>query len=329
MDLGRAGEISANQGIYNLTAQFNQHAQQDNKDVIKNYSNQMELIGAKEKVGQVKGDVDEGKGVYETLSKTAKIGSNAINFDSEMAGFGKGSGVSGYLNPFTQKQIFKSQLQQGKATIKQALNKPTIDLNDPKAMGLQRVDESGAVVPATANTPIKADMLKEGSPELEASSETAKASGGVISDVVGGATETKGVAKSLIGKIGSGISDMPIKQLGAIADIGSKGIGMYGAVSGIADLASGHADSIEKAKDIGDIVSGGLDTLSMAMPVLAPIAGISSVISGIMDITDEAKETAKKKATAKAQEVGGMQEGLKGVSLSSAGQVASTQVSSN
>lgn len=348
MDIGRSAVINSQQGIMKMNENWNQSAFQDNKDVVSKYNNSVMLADAKGKYGQIKGDVEGGAGGVHIATSGAKQFSNAKNFDSEVAGFGTGKGPIGYLK--SQPQIIKGQFAKGKSVLQKAGGGAGIDTTNPRAMGLtQRVHDT---YPATDTTTGESTTVKIGkdvpagegagkalkvggditeeavAAQSAKASGIAKASGGLITDVGGGAAGTGG-AEGIIKKIGGGLSDMPVKQLGAVADIGAKGIGIYGMVSGIADLAGGHTSGLDKAKDVGDIVAGSLDTAALAVPILAPIAGVASLIAGIGDIFDSAKEKKASVDTAKTQETASTQMAKTGTSLSSMGEVAKTQISAN
>jgi hypothetical protein len=324
--------LSAQQGIYSLDTSYNQRAFQDNKDVLAKYNATIATSRGKEKINQYMGDASAGAGGFTALTKGAGEVSNARNFDSELAGFGAGKGVSGYFNPRTQAQLLKARVGQTKSTIQTAMGKTdAIDKNNPEALGLKRYTNlqtsTGNTIPAK---PLSAD------PETAASQ--ARASGGIISEDVAKATAeggaeagekavSHGIVGNIVKKVGGMTTNLPVKQLGAVADVAGKGLGVLNAGEGIADLVKGHTSGEEKVKDIGDIVSGGLDVASMAMPILAPVAGVASLISGIGDIfagKDKAKEEQQTAATEQKKQT---QVGVQGVSLTSMGQMASGQVS--
>ena len=130
-------------------------------------------------------------------------------------------------------------------------------------------------------------------------------------------------------KVGGVVSKLPTKQLGAVADVAGKGLGIFSAGEGIADLVKGGEDGEEKAKDIGDVVAGGMDVASMALPVLAPVAGIASLISGIGDIIEAHHKASEEQQSAQTTKSKSMQQGMTGVSLTSAGEMASGQISTS
>lgn len=325
--------LNSQQGIYSLDSSYNQRAFQDNKDVIRNYNTQVGKIKAKEKISQYVGDATAGSGGFGALTKGAGVVSDARNFDSEVAGFGAGKGVSGYLNPRTQGQMLKARGGQLKSQIQTAFGGKGADVNDPSALGLKRY--TGIQTSQGADSVPAQPLSKD---PIEATNQ-AKASGGVIDQNVVKATAeggeeageaakaSGGLVEMGIKKVGGVMSNLPVKQLGAVADVAGKGLGIFNAGEGIADLVKGKETGEEKAKDIGDIVSGGLDVAAMALPVLAPVAGVASLISGIGDIfsaKDKAKADTTTEQTTKTKNT---ETGIQGASLTSMGQMASSQIS--
>ena len=315
--------LSAQQGIYSLDTSYNQRAFQDNKDVLAKYNATIATSRGKEKINQYMGDASAGAGGFTALTKGAGEVSNARNFDSELAGFGAGKGVSGYFDPRTQAQMLKARVQQTKSTIQTAFGKTdAIDKNDPQALGLTKYN-TGAQASVAGKTEAQnyTQPAKPLSADPETAASQARASGGVINENVAKATAeggveageeaaSHGIVGNIVKKVGGMTTNLPVKQLGAVADVAGKGLGVLNAGEGI-----------------GDIVSGGLDVASMAMPMLAPVAGVASLISGIGDIfagKDKAKE---EQATAAQEQKKQTQVGVQGVSLTSMGQMASGQVS--
>ncbi len=120
----------------------------------------------------------------------------------------------------------------------------------------------------------------------------------------------EGMAKKALG----GITDLPTKQIGALA----KGAGAFasiggGILTGVEDIASGSTGGTEGKEATGmykaggdmSMIAGGLDAMSMAMPFLAPVAGIADVASGIMNIAGEASEEKHKADLASKQYTAG------------------------
>jgi len=324
--------LDAQQGIYSLDTNYNQRAFQDNKDVIDKYNRTISLAHTKEKISEYMGDADAGMGGVKSLTKGFQVVSDARNFDSAVAGFGAGKGVSGFFNPTTQAQMFKGRMMQQKATLQRAIgSENAINPNNPTELGLQR--DTGIQTSTGRDTipakPLSADPIE--------ATQQAKASGGLLdADVVKATAEGKeeeeasgGLAELAFKKVGGVVSKLPTKQLGAVADVAGKGLGIFSAGEGIADLVKGGEDGEEKAKDIGDVVAGGLDVASMALPVLAPVAGVASLISGIGDIMEAHHKASEEQATAQSTKSKTMQQGMTGVSLTSAGEVASGQISAS
>ncbi len=332
--------LNSQQGIFSLDTSYNQRAFQDNKDVLAKYNATIATSRGKEKVNQYMGDASAGAGGFTALTKGAGEVSNARNFDSEVAGFGAGKGVSGYFDPRTQGQMLKARVGQTKSTIQTAFGKTdAIDKNDPQALGLTKYNTSaGASVAGKTEASAYTSPAKPLSADPETAASQAKASGGVINENVAKATaesgaeagmeaESHGIVGNIVKKVGGMTSNLPVKQLGAVADVAGKGLGVLNAGEGIADLVKGHTSGEEKVKDIGDIVSGGLDVASMAMPILAPVAGVASLISGIGDIFAGKDKAKKEQEQAQQTQQKQTQSGVQGVSLTSMGQMASGQVS--
>ena len=141
------------------------------------------------------------------------------------------------------------------------------------------------------------DVVKGGAEDL----------GGAVGK--GGVDEGTGLIEGIAKKALGGFTDLPTKQIGALA----KGAGAFasiggGVLTGIEDIASGSTGGTEgksatgmyKASGDMSMIAGGLDAMSMAMPFMAPVAGIADVASGIMSIAGEASEAKAKKDKATA-----------------------------
>jgi len=194
-------------------------------------------------------------------------------------------------------------------------------------------------VPESRTTPAGEDAVRQGmefgqeadkSQGLKAiagsedAQKMAKASGGLLG-AVGGVGEG-GMKSSFIKKVGQYASELPSGQIGAIADVGGKVLGGIGAGEGIYDLATNkHKSGLDDFSDISDIVSGGLDAAALAMPILAPVAGLSNIASGVSDIFKDKEETSEQDIDDKrnAPQQASMSVG----SLSSQGKVAEQSVS--
>ena len=169
----------------------------------------------------------------------------------------------------------------------------------------------------------KAQGIKAVEAEPEAQ-RVAKASGGLLG-AVGGVGEG-GMKSSLIRKVGQYAADLPHGQLGAIADVGGKVLGGIGAGEGIYDLATNkHKSGLDDFSDISDIASGALDAASLALPILAPVAGAANIASGISDIFKNKEETAETEESASANDP--QKQTMAVGSLSSQGKVAQQSVS--
>jgi hypothetical protein len=344
--------------ILNYTTGWNTHAQADNKiandKMNTTISNAQNVLGLQKIIGHG----TEGVGGVQTVLTGAKQFGDARNFDSSIAGFGKGKGFTGYLSATTQSQIIRGRATQGLQKTQVALGlRDTKDTAKSAAeLGLKqsvpnlqttgdaeadlRIARSGEApgsIEGIANpanlipskTPTKlvgADPTKIVGKGVEGGEDVAKASGGLLA--AGGGAEG-GIAGGVIKKVGKFVSDMPSGQLSAASDIAGKGVGFFGAGKAIYDDTQGDwkkDTTLQKAGNIGDMVAGGLDALSIAMPVLAPFAAVAGIVSAGLDIAgDETAEKGKEVAAHKAD----VQESTAGEiapSLSSAGLVAKQQI---
>ena len=357
MDIASASDqtnaiLSFNQNYNNSHTTTNQKALDKMNSTISN---------AKTKQSLLKG-YDEGSGGVEGVAgvlKGAKTIGDARNFDSEVAGFGKGKGTSGYLR--SQPQLVAGRMAQGKQKLKVAGG--LMDEGDVAksgaGLGLQReapvlVSAPSGVgdartlqkVPLASQTEIDADpegAMKKGfktqmvgadaskvADETEAGQKVAKASGGLLTASAKEGGAEGGVAGSLIKKAGKFVSDMPAGQLSAVSDIAGKGLGMFSAGKGIYDDFHGDWKTdtgAQKVANVGDIVAGGLDAVSMAIPMLAPVGAVASGISAMLDIGAQAEDTKKTIAQAHKTQTTTTTPGSDAPSLSSAGLVAKQQLS--
>ena len=165
----------------------------------------------------------------------------------------------------------------------------------------------------------------------------------VANRTIGGARSTAqaaeeggdmGVLPGVFKKTLGAITDLPDAQVAGIA----KGLGAFTGIAGagltgIEDIASGSfggsdgkdATGLQKSANVSSLVAGGLDAMALAVPILAPVAGVADVVSGIMGIAGDASGTKKAKNDAgtlrdKNTEAG---DGAT-VSTGSAGQIASS-----
>jgi hypothetical protein len=344
--------------ILNYTTAWNNNAEIHNKTandkMNKTINNAQNVLGLQKIVG--KGT--EGVGGVQTVLSGAKQFGDAKNFDSDIAGFGKGKGFSGYLSATTQSQLIRGRMAQGVQKSKVALGmldekdtaKSAADLGLKKSvpnlqttgdaeadLRIARSGEAPGSIEGIANpanlipskTPTKlvpADPTKVVGEGVEGAEDVAKASGGLLAK--GGGAEG-GVAGGIIKKAGKFVSDMPAGQLGAVSDIAGKGLGLFGAGKAIYDDTQGDwkkDTTLQKAGNVGDMIAGGMDALSIAMPVLAPFAAIASFVSAGLDIAGDEKSEATKVAAAHKANVQETQTGQNAPSLSSAGLVAKQQI---
>ena len=131
------------------------------------------------------------------------------------------------------------------------------------------------------------------------------------------------------------ITDLPDKQVAGIA----KGLGAFtgvasGALTGIEDLASGSfgtdekgkpARGVDKAENIGSLVAGGLDAMALAVPVLAPVAGVADVVESGLSLAKDKADKAEDIDTATKTKQQDMETGTGAIaSAGSQGQIAGT-----
>jgi len=328
MDIAGAND-QTNQ-ILSLNEEWNSRAHSSNQGGINQMNTTIKNAQAKQSL--LKG-YDEGSATLEGVSTGltgAKVYGNAKNFDSEVAGFGRGKGASGYLA--SQGQIVKGRMAQGKQTLKVAggLMEAEDTAKSGAELGLTQTKTLPVWQAGGQTQQFGADATKIAD-TTEQGKAVAKASGGLLSVEKG--TAEGGVAGGLIKKAGKFVSDMPEGQLGAVADIGGKALGVFSAGKGLYEDIGEHAwktdTGAQKVANVGDIVAGGLDAISVAIPMLAPVGAIASGISAMLDIgaqadTEKASEgTARKTLASSGSQVAGQT----APSLSSAGLVAKQQLS--
>ena len=118
------------------------------------------------------------------------------------------------------------------------------------------------------------------------------------------AGEEMGVLPGVFKKTLGAITDLPSAQVSGIA----KGLGAFTGIAGagltgIEDIASGSfggsdgkdATGTQKAANVSSLVAGGLDAMALAVPILAPVAGVADVVSGIMGIAGDVSGSKKAK----------------------------------
>jgi hypothetical protein len=350
-------------GILSFGANWNQSSHTANKSVTDKYNTTIRNARAIQSVHKTVGNVEEGVGGAQAGFSALKQGGNARNFDSAVAGFGTGKGVSGYLHPYTQTQMLKGRVKYAQTRIAQATGE---DIKTPQTaaeMGMeQRLPESAVSGPrayggglaqknlqlgdVTSTSGVGADMskaqgslaqLRKGSgataditgTAMKSDEAMVKAGGGMYLKGAGDVADlgaTGGLIKKTIGKF----ADVAPKQLGAIAETTGKGFGIFGAAKAIYDRTNGDYSkdtTLQKAGNTGDMIAGGLDALSVAIPVLAPFAGAASGISAALDIAGSSQAEKKGEATAKSTELAAQAPSMKLGSITSQGKVGSTQVS--
>lgn len=130
-------------------------------------------------------------------------------------------------------------------------------------------------------------------------------------------------------------TDLPDKQVMGIA----KGLGAFSGIAGagltgIEDLASGSfgtgedgkpAKGIDRAENIGSLVAGGLDAMALAVPVLAPVAGVADVVEGSLSLAKDASDKEEDIASATKTKQQDTETGAGAISSAgSQGQIASS-----
>lgn len=130
-------------------------------------------------------------------------------------------------------------------------------------------------------------------------------------------------------------TDLPDKQVMGIA----KGLGAFSGIAGagldaVEDIASGSfgtgedgkpAKGIDRAENIGSLVSGGLDAMALAVPVLAPVAGVADLVEGGLSLAKDAEDKKEDIDTATKTKEQDTETGTGAIASASAeGQIAST-----
>ncbi len=147
------------------------------------------------------------------------------------------------------------------------------------------------------------------------------------------AGEEMGVLPGVFKKTLGAITDLPDKQVAGIA----KGLGAFTGIAGagltgIEDIASGSfggsdgkdATGLQKSANVSSLVAGGLDAMALAVPILAPVAGVADIVSGAMGIAGDVSGTKKAKSDAGATKDQNTESGAGDiVSAGSSGQIAS------
>ncbi len=311
MDIGTLNQANAS---LSFGDNWNESARQHNDQVISKYNDTISQAKTTLSYKKGFGEAQEGVSGASAGLQTAKIVGQARNFDSDIAGFGKGKGVSGYFSPFTQGQVLKARFKQGQSKFQTALGGEGADVSSARAMNLKR---TGTAMADRYSQPIR----DASDPEV------AKASAGVFK--VGEAEETS-VAGGFIKKGLKFATDMPTKQVGAIADIGGKSLGVFSGAKAIYDDTQGDwkkDTTLQKAGNVGDMIAGGLDALSVAIPVLAPVAAVASVVSAGVDVAGAEQSEKTQESTAGKTQSQGLTGYKVAPSLGSQGSIARQQVS--
>jgi hypothetical protein len=325
--------------VLSYNENWNSRVQTSNQHAVDSFNNTMRNAGMEKTFEKGKGEVEKYKGVGEAALHTIKQGSEARNFDSSVAGFGKGKGFTGYFGTYTQGQMAKGRMTYAKTRVQQALGGDVKTPVSAKDLGMKqsvaapsfRPSDAPDLPASTGTKSVAGSSIEVGAKDVDkgTSAAMAKAGGGMYAKGAGEMADIGargGVIRKGLGKI----TDLAPKQVGAVADVAGKGLGFLSAGDAIYDRFNGDYSKdtkLQKAGNTGDMIAGGLDALSLAMPVLAPVAGVASVISAGLDIAGATQEHGDKAAAAKAKEQGAEQGSKATASISSEGKVAQQQVS--
>ncbi len=150
--------------------------------------------------------------------------------------------------------------------------------------------------------------------------------------------EGMGVVSGVFKKGLGAITSLPDKQVSGLA----KGLGAFTGIAGagltgIEDLASGSfgtndkggaATGVDKSANIASLAAGGLDAMALAMPVLAPVAGVADIVSGALGIAKDVSDKKDTKADALSTKNQDTEQSDSVVSTASSGQIASSSTQS-
>ena len=371
-----SGEATTNEanGIMSFNENWNSSVQGHNEGATDRYNNLVKTANFEYSAKKTKDQVEQvGAGAMGGVNML-KTGANAMNFDSEVAGFGKGKGFSGYFNPYTQGQMLKGRMKYAQGRVGQALGSDAELPKTAKELGMSQMTARGNIATAPVKsgktaqelsemtdgpekdiaiaqegnkaglvqagkgvykTPALAskDVVETAGANVEADKSMVKAGGGMYqageetaSGLAGAGTKSGIMRKALT--FGT---DMAPKQIGAIADVAGKGLGIFGAADAIYDRANGSYakdNALQKAGNTGDMIAGGLDMLSIAIPVLAPVAAVASIASAGMDMAGAFSSKTSTIAKGKAKELASYQSSGASASVSSQGKIGAQQQSS-
>jgi hypothetical protein len=325
--------------ILSYNENWNSRVQTSNQHSVDTYNNTMRNAGMTATFEKGKGEVERYKGVGEAALHTIKQGSEAHNFDSSVAGFGKGKGFTGYFHPYTQGQMVKGRMKYAGARVQQAVGADVKTPISAKDLGMKQKVAAPSFKPSAApdlaegpgTKSIPGSAVEVGAKDTDTalSATMAKAGGGMYAKGAGEMADI-GAKGGVIRKGLSKVMDLAPKQTGAIADVAGKGLGFLSAGDAIYDRFNGDYakdTKLQKAGNTGDMIAGGLDALSIAMPVLAPVAGVASAISAGLDIAGAAQSKGDKATAAKAKEEASEQGSKATASVSSEGKVGAQQIS--
>ena len=360
-------------GIMSFNEDWNARAMASNQNATTNYNNAVKNANFDYEAKKVKDHISEGFAGTMGGVNVLKMGANAHNFDSEIAGFGTGKGFKGYFHPYTQGQMIKGRANYAGARIRQAIGSDEKLPETAKELGMSQKTLRGNISgpeplakpkfgkASLGNDNISNDLgrtqeemsgntknlvqTSEGvykSPEVAAKDTVETAGANVKADsamaTAGGGMYLKGTGEAarLGGKAGlmetalKYGTDIAPKQIGAMADVAGKGMGVFGAGEAIYDRFNGDYKKdtqLQKAGNTGDMIAGGLDALSLAIPVLAPVAAVASIASAGLDLIGAGQAKTQAISTAKTKELGAYQSSKRTPGEASEGKIASAQVS--
>ena len=338
--------------IMSFNEDWNARAMASNQNATTNYNNAVKNANFDYEAKKVKDHISEGFAGTMGGVNVLKMGANAHNFDSEIAGFGTGKGFKGYFHPYTQGQMIKGRANYAGARIRQAIGSdeklpetakelgmsqkgargleaakelPTSTSTSASYSGLVKTDEGVYKSPEVAAK----DVVETAGSDVKADSAMATAGGGMYLKGTGDAARLGGKAGLMETALKYG-TDIAPKQIGAMADVAGKGMGVFGAGEAIYDRFNGDYakdTQLQKAGNTGDMIAGGLDALSLAIPVLAPVAAVASIASAGLDLIGAGQQKTQAITKAKTKELGAYQSSKRTPGEASEGKIASAQVS--
>ena len=320
-DFGESNAISNSNNLINSQSQRATDARVYNQQQLSSYQ-------AAANTG--KSDATEKKAENEGILGTTGV-SSVVSTGKTITAI-RAQGLGSYIK--AQPGLAKANLQSFTNTAKTAFGQGTAEAS----VGGVRAgaaplfsDGPGAGRPMSAVMTRRAGALGAGTTATAGADRGALRAAGANGEEGGGLVAS--FAKNVLGKVGG----LGAEQAGALA----KGVGAFAgvgsaALTGIEDIASGStggsegksATGLYKAGQDASMIAGGLDLAAMAVPILAPVAGVANVVSGIMGISGaESEATAKKTAATTTYNAGKETASTSIVSQTAAGDVATQSTS--